>query len=51
MLMFVTLVSFSEKSKLIGNICLKNSGKIAGYIDFMDADTLREEICLWLQIQ
>ena len=51
MLMFVTLVSFSEKSELINNICLKKSSKVAGYIDFMDAETLKSEVCEWLQIK
>ena len=51
MLMFITPISLTEKSELVDNICLKKSNKIVGYVDFMDADTLREEICLWLQIK
>lgn len=51
MFMFITPVSLSEKSELINNICLKKSSKVAGYVDFMDAEILKSEVCEWLQIK
>ena len=51
MFMFITPVSFSDKSELIGNICTKRSGKTAGHIDFMSAEELRTEVAEWLKVR
>ena len=47
MFMFVTSVSLSEKEELISAICEKHSTKQPGHIDFIDADTLRQEVEQW----
>lgn len=51
MFVFVTPVSMSEKDQLVCNICLKHSTKQPGYIDFITADRLREEVEIWLGAQ
>lgn len=51
MLMFITPVSMSDKSEIIENVCLKQSKKIPGYIDFMSNEELRQEVAEWLLIQ
>jgi lipoate-protein ligase A len=50
MFMFVASVSMSNKNDLICNICYKHSAKQPGYIDFINANQLLEEIKLWLNI-
>lgn len=50
MFMFITPVSFSEKSELIASICQKHSTKQPAHIDFMDGDMLRREVSEWLNI-
>jgi lipoate-protein ligase A len=50
--MFVGYFSFSDKSKLISNICTTTKvGKDVGFIDFIDRDILRQEVKEWLQIK
>lgn len=44
MFMFITPVSFSDKTELIANICTKHADKQPGYIDFVDLETLRWEV-------
>lgn len=49
MLMFITPVSMSDKREIIENVCLKQSDKIPGYIDFMSNEELRQEVVEWLR--
>lgn len=49
MFMFITPVSMSDKNTLIDAICIKKSTKTPGYIDFMDANVLRQEVLTWLK--
>lgn len=51
MLLFMTSISMSDKSEIIENVCLKQSKKIPGYIDFMSNKELRQEVVEWLQIK
>lgn len=52
MFMVISPMSFSEKSELVSNICTnKPQIKQVGYIDFMDRDTLKQEVTEWLQIR
>ena len=51
MLLFMTSISMSDKSEIIENVCLKQSKKIPGYIDFMNNEKLRQEVMEWLQIK
>ena len=48
--MWVALISLSDKTELIHEICRKHSTKQPGYIDFMTAAQLREEVEKWLKI-
>lgn len=45
--MFVASISLSDKADIIDCICQKHSSKQPGYIDFIDANTLRQEIEKW----
>lgn len=47
MFMFITPVSLSNKTDLICKICLKHSTKQPGNIDFMNAETLKNEVMSW----
>lgn len=51
MFVFVTPVSMSDKTQLVGEICLKHSTKQPGYIDFMTKDQLRGEVEQWLAVR
>lgn len=44
-------LSFSDKSNLIANVCLKHSTKQPGYIDFMDRETFKREVKKWLTVK
>ena len=50
MFMFITPVSFSDKTELIANICTKHSEKQPGHIDFMSSAALRQEVERMLSI-
>ena len=50
MFMFITPVSFSDKTELISHICTKHSEKIPGFIDFMTRDELEGEVRTWLKV-
>lgn len=49
MLMLITPVSMTEKTKFINKICVKKSLKTPSYIDFMTSKELREEVQDWLK--
>lgn len=51
MFMVISPISFSEKSELVSNICTKPQVKQVGYIDFMDRETLKQEVSTWLRVQ
>ncbi len=51
MFMFIASLSLSDKSEIISCICQKHSTKQPGYMDFIDANTLLEEVRKWLQVQ
>lgn len=48
--MFITPVSFTEKSELISNICVKHSNKQPKHIDFMDSAMMKQEVLEWLTV-
>lgn len=48
-IMVISPVSLADKADLISKICLKEQVKTPGYIDFIDRDTLRQEVFEWLQ--
>lgn len=50
-IMAISPVSIVEKSELISKICLKKQQKIPSHIDFMDRETLKQEVSKWLSIQ
>lgn len=50
-IMAISPISLTEKSELISKICMKTQTKIPGHIDFVDRDTLRQEMFKWLQSQ
>ena len=50
MFMFITPISFSEKSELIASICRKHSEKQPAHVDFMDSTTFRQEVSEWLKV-
>lgn len=41
-------LSFSDKSEIINNVCLKHSEKHPGYIDFMTREDFKREVIEWL---
>lgn len=50
--MFVGYFSFSDKSELISEICITTKVcKDVGFIDFINRDTLRQEVKEWLQLK
>jgi hypothetical protein len=51
MFVFITPISMSEKNDLIDCICIKKSSKAPSHINFMNANTLREEVEEWLQVR
>lgn len=49
MFMFITPVSLTEKSELISIICEKHSNKEPMHIDFLNKETLKQEVLTWLK--
>jgi len=50
-IMAITPITLSDRAELISKICLKSHQKVPGYIDFIDRDTLRQEVYEWLQVR
>ena len=48
--MIISPISFSEKTELVSTICTKKQEKPVGYIDFMDRQSLKQEVLEWLQV-